>query len=121
MPQLTISGNNYNVEQGKRLVLAIEETGIPIGHRCGGYARCTTCQVKFNSGEPLVMTKVEKNRLEDAGLLGEMRLSCQITCENDMELTPLKTTANQPQWEGDNGPTPEEQITPPPDWISLKQ
>jgi ferredoxin len=38
MPRLTIQGKTYEVEQGKRLVLAIEQSGIRIGHRCGGNA-----------------------------------------------------------------------------------
>ena len=38
MPKLTIDGKTYEVEAGKRLVLAIEELGVNIGHRCGGNA-----------------------------------------------------------------------------------
>jgi len=78
MPKLTINGKTHEVENGKRLVLAIEGQGVRIGHRCGGNARCTTCRVKFESGEPQAMTKAEKERLEAAGLSGEVRLSCQI-------------------------------------------
>ena len=42
----------FDAPQGKKLVLAIEDAGIDILHRCGGNARCTTCRVQFVSGEP---------------------------------------------------------------------
>ena len=117
MPKLTIEDKTYEVEAGKRLVLTIEEQGVRIGHRCGGNARCTTCRVKFISGEPQSMTKAEKERLEAAGLEGQARLSCQIIFEHDMSLTPLMTAENQPQWNDDTGPTPKESITPEPEWL----
>ena len=34
----------FEVEEGRRLVLALEDAGIDILHRCGGNARCTTCR-----------------------------------------------------------------------------
>src|SRR3954463_16543113 len=85
MPQLTVEGfSSVEVESGKRLVLAIEQdAGVDILHACGGNARCTTCRIEFISGEPQKMTKAEKTRLEERGLTG-VRLSCQITCEQDM-------------------------------------
>lgn len=117
MPKLTVNGKTVDVEKGKRLVRAIEEAGIKIGHRCGGNARCTTCRVQFESGEPSKMTQAEKERLTSANLLGEARLACQILVEQDMSVKPLMTAENQPQWNGDNGPTPKEEITPEPEWI----
>ena len=44
MPKLTVEGfNAVEVEDGKRLVLAIEQdAGVDILHACGGNARCTT-------------------------------------------------------------------------------
>ena len=56
MPRLTINDSSQEVVNGKRLVLAIEDTGVKIGHRCGGNAKCTTCRVEFISGEPETMT-----------------------------------------------------------------
>jgi ferredoxin len=50
MPKLTVNGVTTDVEQGTRLVLAIEDAGVNIGHRCGGIAKCTTCRVNFTSG-----------------------------------------------------------------------
>ena len=53
MPKVTVEGEKtFEVEPGKKLVLAIEDAGIDILHRCGGNARCTTCRVEFIAGEP---------------------------------------------------------------------
>ena len=94
MPTLNIEGSgSCEVEAGKRLVLAIEDCGIDIGHRCGGQARCTTCRVRFLDGEPEAMTQAEHAKLEDRGLLGEVRLSCQIAVDADMTVEPLMRVA----------------------------
>lgn len=116
MPQLTIEGHGtHDVEKGKRLVNAIAEAGVEIGHRCGGYAKCTTCRVEVLDGEPQPITEAEKEKLADAGLEGEVRLACQILVNHDMKVKPLMTVGDQP-WD-DPGPEPEEKITPDPVWI----
>lgn len=112
MPKLTIDGKTFEVENGKRLVLAIEECGIKVGHRCGGNSRCTTCRVEFIAGEPDTMTEAEFTRLRDRGLLGQARLSCQIVVDHDMSVHPVLTTENSPEWGGDNGPTPQPEVMP---------
>ena len=86
MPRLTVEGRTVDVTEGQRLVLAIESQGIPIGHRCGGFARCTTCRVEFQAGEPDTMTKAEYAILSTRELLGQVRLSCQIVCDHDMSV-----------------------------------
>jgi ferredoxin len=116
MPHITINGEIFDVEHGKRLVLAIEESGIEIGHRCGGFARCTTCRVEFVNGEPETMTRAEFEKLTERGLFGQARLSCQIVCDHDMSVNVLMTADNQPQWNGDTGPTPETEVTPEAKW-----
>ncbi len=87
MPKLTVEGRGtYEVPSGKRLILAlIDEAGTDQLHACGGNARCTTCRVEFVAGEPASMTPAEKSLLEARGLAG-VRLSCQILCEEDMEV-----------------------------------
>ncbi|MCR9297094.1 MAG: 2Fe-2S iron-sulfur cluster-binding protein, partial [bacterium] len=47
MPKLKVENvGEFEVEAGKRLVLALEEdAGIDQLHACGGKARCTTCRV----------------------------------------------------------------------------
>lgn len=111
MPKLTIEGiGTVDVEHGTRLVLALEDNGGEPLHRCGGYAKCTTCRVEFLEGEPQTMTAAEKEKLEQQGNLGKFRLSCQITVEQDMYvkvLMPLSTSKLD-----DPGPRPEVQVTP---------
>jgi ferredoxin len=116
MPTLTIDNKTYDVEVNKRLVLAVEDAGIPILHRCGGYAKCTTCRVVFNEGEPTVMTEAEKNRLQsEPGLYGKIRLSCQILCDHDMTFNPLMTMYNSAVENA--GRRPENEITPDAVWV----
>ena len=117
MPKLTIDGNTYEVEANKRLVLAIEENGINIGHRCGGNARCTTCRVEFLEGEPDTITQAELDKLKERGLYGQARLSCQILCADDMSVKTVMTLENQEDWT-DTGSTPKPEIAPDPVWLS---
>ena len=87
MPKLTVTDvGTFDVPAGKRLVLALrEEAGTDQLHACGGKARCTTCRVQFVSGEPETMTAAEKQVLTAKGVTG-VRLSCQILCDQDMEV-----------------------------------
>src|SRR3954449_9244445 len=94
MPNLTVEGvGSFEVPQGKRLVLALEdEAKVDQLHACGGNARCTTCKVEFVAGEPDRMTAAEKNVLAAKGLTG-VRLSCQITCDHDMTVRAISRLA----------------------------
>ncbi len=111
MPKLTVAGQTVEVEQGRRLVLAIEGTGVEIGHRCGGFARCTTCRVVFAEGEPATMTRAEQAKLSERQLLGRYRLSCQIVCDHDMVIAEVAMTKENQGW-SDTGPAPEPVVTP---------
>lgn len=91
------------VEEGTKLVNALESHGADVSHRCGGQARCTTCRVKFHSAEP-EMGDVEKDCLVEDGVLGQFRLSCQIRVNCPMEVEVLMKAADQ-GWEP--GPTVE--------------
>lgn len=106
----------FDVENGKRLVLAIEEdAGADIMHTCGSYARCTTCRVEFLAGEPEEMTGAEMMILRMRDLVGEIRLSCQIYCDRDMKVRVLTTVSSTGA--RDAGYPPEREITPPPVWM----
>lgn len=120
MPTLTVEGfNPVEVEDGTRLVLAIEQDArVDILHACGGNARCTTCRVEFVSGEPERMTKAEKTRLAERGLTG-VRLSCQIVCDHDMTVRAISRLAGSGR--PDPGRTPEPTIQPPPEWTRKGQ
>ena len=103
----------FDAPTGKKLVLAIEDAGIDILHRCGGNARCTTCRVEFIDGEPTPMTKAEKGKLEERALTG-VRLSCQIVCDHDMTVRAISRLAGSGR--PDPGKTPEPTIQPPAEW-----
>ena len=116
MPKLTVEGfPEVEVENGKRLVLAIEQDAhVDILHACGGNARCTTCRVEFISGEPTPMTNAEKTKLAEKGLTG-IRLSCQIVCDHDMGVRAISRLEGSGR--PDPGKTPEPTIQPPPEWV----
>jgi ferredoxin len=86
MPTVTVEGEKaFEVETGKKLVLAIEDAGIDILHRCGGNARCTTCRVVILAGDPPPMDTAEQARLAiEDNLEPNTRLSCQIRVESDL-------------------------------------
>ena len=117
MPKLTVdSVGQFEVPQGKRLVLALEQDAkIDQLHACGGNARCTTCRVEFIDGEPDRMTVAEHDVLAARDLSG-VRLSCQILCTQDMTVRAISRLAGSGR--KDAGHQPAEEITPPPQWIS---
>ncbi len=116
MPIISVNGQQGNFEATKRLVLAIKELGVTIGHRCGGNAKCTTCRVEVISGEPDTTTNAEHAKLTEKGLLGQVRLACQLTCSQDMVLVAPMLLDNQ-TWT-DTGPQPADAVMPEAVFIS---
>ena len=115
MPVLTVEGvGTFEVPQGKRLVLALEEeAGIDQLHACGGRARCTTCRVEFIDGEPESMTVAERSVLAAKGVTG-VRLSCQILCDHDMAVRAISRLEGSGR--ADAGGRPQPFIEPPPEY-----
>ena len=95
MPSITVEGEKtFEVASGTKLVLAIEDAGIDILHRCGGNAKCTTCKVQVVSGELPPMGDLERERLAREASLGpDIRLSCQIRVESDLTVRVLGRAA----------------------------
>jgi ferredoxin len=116
MPILTIEGDGqHEVQQGKRLVLALtEDAGVDQLHACGGNARCTTCRVEFIEGEPEKITVAERDLLAAKGLSG-VRLSCQIACDHDMTVRIISRLEGSGR--KDAGHPPAAEIVPPPVWV----
>lgn len=102
------AGGKVSIEsdKGRKLVLAIEDAGIDILHRCGGNARCTTCRVEVVSGDPGPILDAEKAILSTKTDLGDhTRLSCQVRVIDDLQVRVI----NQVSVKGiDAGPRPEE-------------
>jgi ferredoxin len=96
----------FEAEDGRKLVLAIEDAGIDILHRCGGNAKCTTCRVEVLGGDPGEMKELERNRLAlETGLADNVRLSCQVRVHDDLKVR----VVNQSSTRGlDAGPRPVE-------------
>lgn len=90
MPQIMVEDGNaentFEAPTGKKLVLAIEDGGIDILHRCGGIARCTTCRVEVLEGTVPPISAAEIEALEDPDLIEKYRLSCQLRVESDMKI-----------------------------------
>lgn len=97
---------NVEGEEGRKLVLVLEDAGVDILHRCGGNARCTTCRVEILEGDAGEMGDAERNRLAAEQNLAEgIRLSCQVHVANDLKLNVI----NQASVKGmDAGPRPAE-------------
>ena len=117
MPQLTVEGyGTFEVAQGKRLVLALEEdAGVDQLHACGGNCKCTTCRVEFVGAEPTMMTQAEKEKLAERGL-SSVRLSCQIQVNGDMNVRAISRLEGSGR--ADAGGTPEADIHPEPVWVA---
>lgn len=77
----------FEAEPERKLVLALEDNGVDILHRCGGNARCTTCRVEVLSGDPGEIGEPERAILATKTDLGERtRLSCQIRVIDDLHV-----------------------------------
>jgi ferredoxin len=102
--EIATGTKTFDAPQGKKLVLAIEDAGIDILHRCGGNARCTTCRVEILEGTPEPMRDLERNRLSvEPELADNVRLSCQIHVDSDLKVR----VVNQVSVRGmDAGPRP---------------
>jgi ferredoxin len=101
----------FAAEDGRRLVLAIEDAGIDILHRCGGKARCTTCRIELLAGDAGEMNSREQARLaREDDLPSNVRLSCQILVEHDLTVRVINRLRETTY--SDAGPRPTEELPP---------
>lgn len=99
-------GTVIEADAGRRLVLALEDAGIDILHRCGGNARCATCRVEVLGGEPSLVTDWEEARLAQLQeRLPTTRLSCQVRVTDDLRVRVCNRLSGHPEL-GDAGPRP---------------
>lgn len=108
MPRIEAEGiKTFEAQEGRRLVLALEDHGVDVLHRCGGLAKCTTCRVQVLEGDAGEMTERESTRLaREKDLAPNTRLSCQILCENDLTVRVLRRFSESGL--SDPGPRPHE-------------
>ena len=121
MHSVAVDGIDSRVQavEGRRLVLAIEDAGIDILHRCGGNARCATCRVEVLDGTPSLITAAEELRLQKIqDRKPTTRLSCQIQVRDDLTVAVARRLSMNPEL-GDSGPRPiewpEDHALPPED------
>ncbi|HEY0404279.1 MAG TPA: 2Fe-2S iron-sulfur cluster-binding protein [Pyrinomonadaceae bacterium] len=96
----------FEAADGRKLVLAIEDAGIDILHRCGGNAKCTTCRVEVLAGDPGEIGDPERNRLAmETGLAENVRLSCQVRVQDDLKVKVINQVSTRGM---DAGPRPVE-------------
>lgn len=77
----------FEAEAGTKLVLALEDNGIDILHRCGGNARCTTCRVEILSDYVGTRSDDEEAILSTKeGITDNTRLSCQVRLADDIHV-----------------------------------
>ena len=91
MPQITAETATgtvtFEAESDKKLVLALEDNGVDILHRCGGNARCTTCRVEVLSDNVGERTEDEEAILSTKdGISDNTRLSCQVRLSDDIHV-----------------------------------
>ena len=117
MPKLTVEGvGSFDVEAGKRLVLALTDDAHVVQlHACGGKARCTTWRVEFVDGDPQKITAAEQAVLNAKGVSG-VRLSCQIQCDHDMTVKVISRFEGSGRKDAGSPVAPE--IEPAPEWVS---
>ena len=86
MPTVTVDGEKWlEVEPGKKLVLAIEDAGIDIMHRCGGKRGPQLAGWRILGGEVAEPEEIEKLRMAREGEIApNIRLSCQVHVNSDL-------------------------------------
>lgn len=107
MPRVVMEGiGETTCDQGRRLVLGIEDAGVDILHRCGGNARCTTCRVEIVHGDPGPRIPAEEKRLSrEADWPEHWRLSCQVQVRDDLSVRVINRLRDHPEMD-DPGPRP---------------
>ena len=98
MPKITAEAAQgtvaFEAEANRKLVLALEDNGVDILHRCGGNAKCTTCRVEILSGDPGEIGEPEKNILATKTDLNDhTRLSCQVRIMDDLHVKVIRQSS----------------------------
>ncbi|HYF91439.1 MAG TPA: 2Fe-2S iron-sulfur cluster-binding protein [Symbiobacteriaceae bacterium] len=95
MPKVEVEGRGtFEVPVGTKLVLALEDNGVDILHRCGGNARCTSCRVDVLTGDLGPVSEAEREAFAKKGLTPEpLRLSCQVRVTGDLKVRPAMTVS----------------------------
>lgn len=114
MITIKVNGNEHEIEEGVRLVNAIEDLGYDISHRCGGKAMCTTCRVRvglLGSAPHSTITNAEQKIFAKNGLVTSgLRLSCQMLTSDGLNIT-VAMPVSENEWD-EAGARPKDFIEP---------
>jgi ferredoxin len=109
----------FDAPTGVRLVLALEDAGIDILHRCGGQARCTTCRIEILAGDAGPMTDRERAKMATLpDLPPNTRLSCQVLVGGDLRVRVLNRLSSSGL--RDAGPRPADTLDTGPMGVPLR-
>ncbi|MCX6360546.1 MAG: 2Fe-2S iron-sulfur cluster-binding protein [Armatimonadetes bacterium] len=96
MAKITVEGFGViEAPVGTKLVLALEDAGIDILHRCGGRGLCTSCRVEALEGETEPISDVEREALEKHEIDDDSRLSCQMRVLGDMTVRVARRASDE--------------------------
>lgn len=94
MPKISIPQRDlaFEVSQGKNLMDALIEHGLPVASSCLGEGICSKCAVRMkythspDQNSSLALSELEKNTLLRNKLDLSYRLSCQVFVNQDISV-----------------------------------
>ena len=100
-------GQAVSATRGMTVLEVSRANGIPHASVCGGRGRCSTCRVRVSKGlETLPPPEdAEAKVLDRIAAPPNVRLACQISVEDGLEVTPLLPPQNSGMAETRGGPS----------------
>jgi len=83
---------------GSKLLGALAENQLFVGSACGGGGTCAQCKVQISEGGGSILPTEETHINKREAKQGD-RLSCQVTCKQDMKITVPEEVFGVKQWE----------------------
>ena len=83
---------------GTKLLGALADGQIFVGSACGGGGTCAQCRVQIFEGGGSILPTEETHINKRQAKAGD-RLSCQVTCKQDMKITVPEEVFGVKQWE----------------------
>lgn len=77
---------HVTIRKGQTILRAAKQGRVPLRHKCGGKASCTTCKVNIGNQAGISVPKsIEMMRLGEEHIKNGMRLSCQTIVHGTVE------------------------------------
>ncbi len=81
-------------EKGKNLLKVLRDNNVIVSSICNGAGWCGKCKVRVLKGNSLTLTEDEKRFLSEEEIKNNIRLACQLTIEDDLEIEVLEEINN---------------------------